>query len=51
MTEHFGFLPEAQQKEALELHTRRKTLSRKERQRYIWLSKKALFLYGVRGCT
>lgn len=51
MTKHFDMLPERQKKEALELHKKRQNLNEREKQRYLWLSKKALFLYGVRGCT
>lgn len=51
MTKHFDLLPEPQRDEALELHKRRKRLSSSEKRRYLWLSRKALFLYGVRGCT
>ena len=51
MTKHFDMLPERQKKEALELHEKRGNLNEKERQRYLRLAKKALFLYGIRGCT
>lgn len=49
MTKHFSMLSPELEREARELHRRRKFLNRKEKARYLWLSKKALYFYALKN--
>ena len=49
MTRHFDLLPEKERVEALALHVRKDTLSPKELRRYVWLSRRALYLYALKS--
>lgn len=48
MTKHFSMLSPELEREARELHNRRKSLSGKEKARYLWLAKKALYFYALK---
>lgn len=49
MTKHFSMLSPELEREVRELHTRRKCLNRKEKARYLWLSRKALYFYALKN--
>ena len=47
MTKHFSMLSPELEREVTELHRRRKSLNPKEKRRYLWLAKKALYFYAL----
>jgi hypothetical protein len=49
MTKHFDMLPSLLQIEVRALHDRRLSLTPIERRRYLWLAKKALYLYALKA--